>query len=117
VSACEHCGSRSGQDHDLGCESRKGKVAELHGSGGSFLVSTETGMPIDGRRRRRGYALVTRVDWDEWRRTYPGEDPAGMLLDVLDVGYWYDTGMITGYEPAAADWRREFADHRRSIAS
>lgn len=111
--SCVHCGAIVGEDHDRACRIREGKVAEIFGSGGSFLVSTDTGMPIEGRRRRRGYGMVVRVDWEEWRRAYPGEEPAGMSLDVLDVGYWYDTGMATGYEPANADWRREFADHRR----
>jgi len=48
----------------------------------------------------------TRIDIEEWKRRYPGEDISG-LHDVLDFGYWYPQNGVLMYESPAEEWRVE----------
>lgn len=49
------------------------------------------------------YDDIVRFDVEEWRRTYPSEEPEGM--DILDIGFWTPEGVYTGPE---LDWREEY---------
>jgi len=51
---------------------------------------------------------ITRFDVDEFTRTY-GHAPA-TAVDILDLGYWWDTVEgVEQYEPPAQDWRTMMA--------
>jgi hypothetical protein len=57
-----------------------------------------------------GYDNITRLDADEWRSFYPGEDiSAGH--DILDFGSWDASGEYVGPE---MDWRQSFLSERAS---
>jgi hypothetical protein len=57
---------------------------------------------------RDGYDNITRLDADEWRAFYPGEDiSAGH--DILDFGSWDTNGH---YEPPEQDWSENFLSAR-----
>jgi hypothetical protein len=56
------------------------------------------------------YEEIVKFDLDEWRHEYPGEELAGISVDILDLGYWNDDGV---YTELATDWRREFRRQRR----
>jgi hypothetical protein len=49
---------------------------------------------------------IVRFDLEEYRKYYQGE-PAPSSYDILDLGYWTDTGQ---YEPPEMDWRKNHHD-------
>lgn len=83
----------------------------ISGSWGTLTVDRITGNVIDyddegtlpDAGGETGYTEIARVDLDEWRREYPGEEP--YALDCLDVGSWDRDGAYCGPE---LDWREEF---------
>ena len=71
----------------------------------TYRSETDTcGGPCEG-----SYAEIARLDVDEWRAAYPGEDVTSGTHDILDFGYWSRDGV---YEPPAYDWREDFAKER-----
>lgn len=81
---------------------------QMFSSCGRVLFDTVTGEVVScsletGKRAYKGGHLPVRVDVDEWRRRYPGEDIAAGH-DILDFGYWMKNGE---YEPPCEDWRKD----------
>lgn len=93
-----------------------GSTFEATGNWGSLFCDLATGLVVRYERGGEwnkpgdGYDDITRLDVDEWRSYYPGEDPAGPH-DILDFGSWDEGGR---YVPAEADWREEFRKSRRA---
>ena len=72
-----------------------------------FVTATELDSAFTGRPYK--------IDVDEWRLRYPGEDMEGEH-NILDFGYWYyrtaknEQGKRrkdVAYEPPCEDWRKE----------
>ncbi|ESZ33839.1 hypothetical protein [Mesorhizobium sp. L2C067A000] len=92
------------------------KTATINGSWGSLTVDASTGnvlsyddggtLPDPDCPPERGYTDYVRVDLDEWRKTYTGQEPD--CLDVLDVGFWYLDDGVEKYEGPEQDWRDEY---------
>jgi hypothetical protein len=90
------------------------RFTTIGGSWGELTVDAETGqvltydhngtLPDPEDASERGYTLISRVDLDEWRKTYGDQEPTA--IDILDVGYWY--GPANLYEPPAQDWRDDY---------
>jgi len=53
-----------------------------------------------------GYTNIACFDLVEWSKTYPAESIAGMSIDILDLGFWEDTG---AYREPDLEWRKAFA--------
>jgi len=78
------------------------------GSWGELVCDVKTGNVVrynredsDWEKEGDGYDNITRLDADEWRRTYPGGDiTAGH--DILDFGSWDTDGV---YVEPKWDWR------------
>lgn len=87
------------------------------GNWGTLICCTVTGNVISYDRENSawekpgdGYDNITRLDADEWRTFYPGEDiSAGH--DILDFGSWDSSGVYVGPE---MDWRESFRRERAS---
>lgn len=80
------------------------------GSWGTLTAWKDTGMVVsyddegnlpdpDGGT---GYANIVRLDVDEWRRTYPGQDLTH--VDILDIGTRDTDGEYVGPE---YEWREQ----------
>lgn len=94
---------------------------EVHGSHGMLVVDAQTGEIVD-RAYEPGcpcddncYARILLFDVDEWKRTYPGENPAEAgEVDVLDLGFWHNDETVPEgigkYEPPDQDWRKLYAE-------
>ncbi|MDE2365149.1 MAG: hypothetical protein KGM42_20930 [Hyphomicrobiales bacterium] len=39
------------------------------------------------------YRDIVRFDVDEWREFYKSKRIAVKAIDILDIGFWYDTGL------------------------
>lgn len=84
------------------------------GNWGDLVCCAATGLVVRYERLGEwqkfgdGYDDITRLDVDEWRAFYPGEDVSGPH-DVLDFGSWDEAGR---YVPAEADWREDFRRER-----
>ncbi|MBT1154407.1 hypothetical protein J1C56_02255 [Aminobacter anthyllidis] len=86
------------------------KTVCIAGSWGELTVSANTGRVISYDHQgtlpdpdgETGYSDIVRVDLDEWRKTYPREEP--QHLDVLDVGAWTSGGE---YVPPEVEWRKD----------
>lgn len=83
------------------------KTFTANGNWGTLVCDAVTGNVVrydrggDWEKPGDGYDNITRLDADEWRAFYPGEDiSAGH--DILDFGSWDTNGH---YEPAEQDWR------------
>jgi hypothetical protein len=82
---------------ELICDGLTGNVIEYQRGG-------------DWKKTGDGYDKITRLDADEWRNYYLGEDiSAGH--DILDFGSWDAEGTYVGPE---MDWREEFAKARHA---
>jgi hypothetical protein len=85
-----------------------------NGCWGTLFCDITTGNVIHYKRGSRwkkpgdGYDHIVRLDVDEWRKYYPGEDIA-LDHDVLDFGSW-DADWV--YEGPETDWREEFRRNR-----
>ena len=77
------------------------------GNWGELICDATTGNVIEYRhggdweKPGDGYDNITRLDPDEWRAFYPGEDIAAGH-DILDFGSWDAEGRYVGPE---MDWR------------
>lgn len=84
------------------------KMFTATGNWGTLVCDTVTGVVIlydrdnsDWEKEGDGYDNITRLDVDEWRRTYPGGDiSAGH--DIIDFGSWDTDGVYCAPE---WDWR------------
>jgi len=97
---------------------------QARGSWGALTVDANTGRVLalfpggealttigDG-----GYDGIIRLDVSEWKSAHRRCVPENE--DILDFGYWYRAGFESEngsvrYEPPAADWREEYAQHSR----
>lgn len=63
------------------------------------LVANTAGIVEDGSEFFPDFPSHTpaRLDVEEWKKRYPGEEPTGHTWDILDWGYWTTSGK---YEPA-----------------
>jgi hypothetical protein len=89
-----------------------------NGNWGELTCCTVTGNILsyerggDYEKPGDGYDNITRLDADEWRATYPGQDiSAGH--DILDFGSWDTSGLYVGPEQ---DWRESLWNDRPEIA-
>jgi len=97
------------------------KTFTITGSHGELTVETTYGLIIDrvrwtdtyrdenGKWREipdwpNAYDDIAKFDLAEWRAFYPGEEPDGMHIDILDMGFWTNTGE---YCAAEFDFREE----------
>lgn len=84
----------------------------VFGNHGELTVDAETGK-VEAYDFSNGdsddYKDILRFDVSEWHNTYPIEPLAGRSLDILDFGFWTDTG---AYE---APIRDRFPIHRREL--
>lgn len=91
------------------------RTARLMSSNGEVLFDTDSGLALEIVNYDDDPVLsgIDKVDVDEWRRRYPGEDMEGEH-DILDFGYWYreSEGFMTEfkYEPPCEAWRIERED-------
>lgn len=81
----------------------------ISGNGGEAFFDATTGEFLSENREgsdpdHAGYRFI-KLDIDEWKRTYPGEDPSGVIHDCLDFGAWLPDGI---YLPADKEWRADF---------
>ena len=91
------------------------KTASLIGSYGKVEFDIESGFVKSVELDRDFGCKPYKIDVDEWRLRYPGEDMEGEH-DVLDFGYWChkrakgEDGrrhQVAVYEPPCEDWRKE----------
>jgi hypothetical protein len=84
-------------------------LKSLRSSQGKVFFDAHTGWVthIEEYPWGEGLPKITRLDVNEWRDYHgyslerlPDED-----LDILDVGFWYETSDGESYEPPAHDWR------------
>ena len=92
------------------------RTATLQSTYGTVVFDIDTGLvqtlDLDSEVTGRPF----KIDVDEWRLRYPGEDMAGEH-DVLDFGYWYykkKPGAKRGrrnveYEEPCENWRKDRA--------
>ena len=82
------------------------KYGTLFSSDGEIVFRVSDGKVNKSRSGWVYDQMPTRVDVDEWRKKYPGEDvDAGH--DVLDFGLWFDE---TYYPPDPGfrkEWKKE----------
>jgi hypothetical protein len=108
--------TRTLMSYDESGVDKTGKVI-VTGGWGELICDPVTGNVItydrggDWEKEGDGYDNLTRVDVDEWRRTYPEEDiTAGH--DILDFGTWDKDGCYVGPEE---DWRFNLWTDRPNI--
>lgn len=82
-------------------------VVRAVGSNGYLEAYATDGVVFDPG----GYDSIAKLDLDEWRATYPGEQPEDGDIDILDLGFWDTEGV---YSPADAEWRAEFKKEREA---
>lgn len=75
---------------------------QVIGSHGQMTVCVATGdvQKLVPFGQSSDYSAITRFDVTEWRQHWQTE-PAGLLLDILDVGYWEGDEFVA----PEADWR------------
>ena len=99
---------------------RKGTMTSSHGEV-DFDVNTGAVLGVRDYDSDDSYlSELARVDVEEWKREYPGEDIANRH-DILDFGTWEKSGK---YEGPCWDWRRdrgrmqeEEKEHEQNTAS
>lgn len=81
------------------------KTSAGFSSYGELVFDADTGRVIPGDTTLDADfgEIPVRVDVEEWRRRYPGED-IEHGNDILDPGYWFADGR---YEPPCESWREE----------
>lgn len=95
-------------------ERNKPMTFTANGNWGVLYCEIETGLVMHYERGGEwekpgdGYDNITRLDADEWRRFYPGENIT-LGHDILDFGSWDTDGRYVGPE---TDWREEYAKMR-----
>lgn len=90
------------------------RTATLQSTYGTVVFDVDTGFVKSARLDREFGGRPFKIDVDEWRQRYPGEDMEGEH-DVLDFGYWYyekKPGAKRGrrnveYEEPCEDWRKD----------
>lgn len=92
---------------------------EVSSSHGNFKVNPDTGEILELELfdehdpESQDYKNIAKFDMAEWKKTYgakwPPEDPAGMNVDILDLGAWLTDG---SYVPPDEEWRRGFREGR-----
>lgn len=94
---------------------------EIVGNAGRLTVDTVTGLVLIYDRDEaecqaiaqepghtdNGYDDIVRIDIDEWKRFYVGEEVVNG--DILDWGFWVRDGT---YQEAEHDWRANFITER-----
>lgn len=90
------------------------------GNWGNLVCDIKTGNVVrydrensDWEKDGDGYDNITRLDADEWRRTYPSGDIAAGH-DILDFGSWDTAGVYVGPE---WDWRFNLWRDRESYGA
>lgn len=91
-----------------------GRIGKLQSSCGMVFFDTETGYvlscdledldeedPNDSMGYPDGPAIV---DVEEWCRAYGLKECPEDAFDILDFGYWTESGV---YEPPTIEWREE----------
>ena len=81
----------------------------VYGSHGELTVDADTGDVIelmDQTYDSEEYRDIVRFDVHEWRREYPTEAIEGTGMDILDIGFWTDTGEYIGPEQSWRDDRK-----------
>ena len=76
-------------------------IATLMSSHGKIEFNIVTGKVIDLRYTEK---VPTRIDVDEWRKRYPGEELLPVQHDILDFGMWFDD-RHHDYDGPSEDWR------------
>lgn len=89
------------------------RYGTLFSSNGEIVFRVSDGWVIKSRsdwKKDPGYKfdMPTRVDIDEWRSHYPGEDVT-TGHDILDFGLWFDET----YFPPDADFREEYEKNKK----
>lgn len=79
------------------------KYGTLDSSNGEITFRVSDGKVIKSRSDWIMEPMPTRVDVEEWAKTYPGED-VSVGHDILDFGLWFDET----YYPPCADFRKEW---------
>jgi len=81
------------------------KTGVLLSTHGEVTFDAGTGEVLQVEPYKSGDELdIVRVDVEEWKRTYPGEEVAAWH-DILDFGTWSRDGRYAGPDP---EWRREY---------
>lgn len=82
------------------------------GSYGKLKVCAYTGcvLDYDPQDQDPEYADIARFDVDEWQQEYPDEDISGHEHDIVDFGFWTDTGQ---YNEPSYEWRKDFQEDRK----
>jgi len=84
------------------------------GNWGELVCDITTGNVLayepgnDWEKEGDGYVNIVRLDADEWRAAYPGEDIT-LGHDILDFGSWDTDGVYVGPE---LEWRAEYKTMR-----
>jgi hypothetical protein len=87
----------------MSAEAPQEGVLTVQSSHGHFTIDGNTGDVLSRQVQDEALQRLVRFDLAEWHNYYGG--PPGPDLDILDLGYWLDSGT---YEPPAHDWRRWF---------
>ena len=91
------------------------RTATLCSTYGKVEFDIDSGFVTAAELDREFTGRPYKIDVDEWRLRYPGEDMGGEH-DILDFGYWYrrrpkaEDGrrhQVAVYEPPCEDWRKE----------
>lgn len=84
------------------------KTAALFSSHGKIEFDVDSGFVTATELDRAFTGRPYKIDVDEWRLRYPGEDMEGEH-DILDFGFWLRAkpGEEQRYEPPCEDWRKE----------